>query len=163
MKFTIKAHLFVAAGLVALLGLVSPVWSQQMTKADMEILHEKIRADKKLFVAANMRLSEAEAKSFWPIYDQYQQDLAKINRKTGNLLQSYANDYRNKTLTDGKAKTLIDEFLAVQLSEAKLQGRYVPKISMALPAIKVARYLQIENKIRAVLKYDLANKVPLVK
>ncbi len=28
--------------------------------------------------------------------------------------------------------------------------------------LKVARYLQIENKIRAVIKYELADGIPLV-
>jgi hypothetical protein len=31
-----------------------------------------------------------------------------------------------------------------------------------LPVRKVVRYLQIENKIRAVVKYDIASGVPLV-
>ena len=32
-----------------------------------------------------------------------------------------------------------------------------------LPVKKAARYLQIENKIRALIKYDLASGVPLVR
>ena len=61
------------------------------------------------------------------------------------------------------AKRLIDEFVSIEQAEAKLKGSYVPKLNMVLPAKKVARYLQIENKIRAIVKYDLAGGVPLVK
>jgi len=65
-------------------------------------------------------------------------------------------------MTDDKAKRLTDEYLSIQQAEVKLQSSYVPKLNKALPATKVARYLQIENKIRAVIKYDLAATVPLV-
>ena len=128
----------------------------------MQILREKIKADKKLLVATNMELTESEAKNFWPIYEDYQKDLQKINERLGKLLQSYAADYKNKTMTDDKAKKLTDEYLSIEQAEVKLQSSYVPKLSKALPATKVARYLQIENKIRAVIKYDLAATVPLV-
>jgi hypothetical protein len=128
----------------------------------MEILRQKIKADKKLLVAADMELTESEAKGFWPIYDQYQKDLQKINRRLVGLLESYAADFRNKSLTDDGAKKLIDEAIAIEAAEASLKSTYVSKLSKVLPIRKVARYLQIENKIRAIIRYDLAQGVPLV-
>jgi hypothetical protein len=146
-----------------LLSLFSlPALAQDKPADNMQILREKIKADKKLLVAANMELTESEEKNFWPIYEDYQKDLQKINERLGKLLQSYAADYKNKTMTDEKAKKLTDEFLSIEQAEVKLKSSYVPKLSKALPATKVARYLQIENKIRAVIKYDLAATVPLV-
>jgi hypothetical protein len=130
---------------------------------NMQILREKIKADKKLVVATNMELTESEAKSFWPVYDEYQKDLQNINRRIAGLLDRYAADFHSKSLTDDKAKKLIDEALAIEQSEADLKNTYAPKLSKALPVIKVVRYLQIENKIRAVIKYDLAQGVPLVR
>jgi hypothetical protein len=88
---------------------------------------------------------------------------AKINQRIIALLENYADDARKKSLTDDKAKKLIDEAIAIDQAEANLKSGYAPKLSKALPAIKVARYLQIENKIRAVIKYDLAQGVPLVR
>jgi hypothetical protein len=111
----------------------------------------------------NMELSEAEAKAFWPIYEQYQRDLQKINQRLLGVLAGYAEDFRNKSLTDDKAKKLIDEALAIEVAEANLKSTYAPKLSKVLPIRKVARYLQIENKIRAVVKYDIASGVPLVR
>src|SRR5690242_187949 len=148
---------------VALFGFTLIVMAQDKPADNMQILHDKIRADKKLVVAANMELTESEAKNFWPIYDQYQKDLQKINQRMANLLESYADDFRNKSLTDDKAKKLIDEALAIDRAEANLKTTYAPKLSKALPIIKAVRYLQIENKIRAVVKYDLASGVPLVR
>jgi hypothetical protein len=78
------------------------------------------------------------------------------------LLESYAADFRGKSLTDEKAKKLIEEAVAIEQAEANLKSTYAPKLSKVLPARKVARYLQIENKIRAVVKYELATGVPLV-
>jgi hypothetical protein len=128
----------------------------------MQILRDKVRADKKLLVATNMELTESEATGFWPIYEQYQKDLQKINRRLADLVEGYAADFRSKSLTDDKAKKLIDESVGIELAEAKLKSEYAPKLGKVLPAKKVARYLQIENKIRAVVKYDLASGVPPV-
>ncbi len=142
----------------------APLNAAQDKPADnMQILRDKIKADKKLVVATNMELTESEAKGFWPIYEQYQKDLQKINQRIAKVLDSYADDNRKKSLTDEKAKKLIDEAVAIEQTEANLKSAYAPKLNKALPVKKVARYLQIENKIRAVVKYDLAQGVPLVK
>src|SRR5690242_12598893 len=61
--------------------------------ANMQILAEKIKADKKLVVAHNMQLSDAEAKKFWPLYDAYQKELEGINKRTGQLIVDYADAY----------------------------------------------------------------------
>ncbi len=163
MKGKIQVQLFVITLAIAMLGFVVPAWTQDRPSDNMEILREKIRADKKLLVAVNMGLTQTEAKGFWPIYEGYQTVLQKINRRIRGLLKSYAADYRNKSLTDERARKLIEEFLSIEQAEAELKSSFVPKLNKALPAKKVARYLQIENKIRAIIKYDLAAQVPLVK
>jgi hypothetical protein len=158
-KNTIGAALLVIATLA-----FAPFSVAQDKPADnMQILRDKIKADKKLVVAANMELTESEAKGFWPIYDQYQKDLQKINQRIVALLESYADDFRAKSLTDAKAKKLIDEALAIERAEADLKSAYAPKLGKVLPVRKVVRYLQIENKIRAVVKYDIVSGVPLVR
>ena len=144
------------------LAFTTPVLAQDKPADNMQILREKIKADKKLLVATNMDLTESEAKNFWPIYEEYQKDLQKINRRIVALLDSYAADFRGKTLTDDKAKKLIDEAMAIEQAEVNLKSTYAPKLGKVLPARKVVRYLQIENKIRAVVKYDIAQGVPLV-
>jgi hypothetical protein len=148
---------------VMLFGFAPLSFAQDKRADNMDILRDKIRADKKLVVATNMELSESEAKNFWPIYNEYQKDLQNINGRIVAVLESYAADFKSKSLTDDKAKQLIDEALAIDQAEANLKSTYAPKLSKALPVRKVARYLQIENKIRAVVKYDLAQGVPLVR
>src|SRR6478672_8976803 len=89
---------------IMLCGLPALSLAQDKPADNMQILRDKIKADKKLLVATNMELTESEAKDFWPIYDDYQKDLQNINQRIGKLLESYAADYKNKTMTDEKAK-----------------------------------------------------------
>ena len=79
-----------------------------------------------------------------------------------SFILSYAKDYDSNTFTDEKAKKLTAEFLGIQKAEANLQASYASKLSKVLPPKQVLRYLQIENKIRAVVKYELAMEIPLV-
>ena len=147
----------------AALGCSSYAAAQDKPADSNQILRDKLKADKKLVVAMNMELTESEAKGFWPIYEQYQKDLQKLNQRIAALIDSYADDYRKKSLTDEKAKKLINDAVGIDQAEAGLKSAYVPKLSKVLPMTKVLRYLQIENKIRALVRYDIASGVPLVR
>jgi hypothetical protein len=157
-----KVTFFVTLVAAITMWVVSPVVSQDKPADNMQILRDKIKADKKLLVSANMDLTESEAKGFWPVYEEYQKELTAINQRIGKLIESYAADYRANTLTDEKAQKLIDELVAIEKADGGLQATYAPKLSKVLPPKKVARYLQIENKIRAALKYELAANIPAV-
>jgi hypothetical protein len=162
MKKSTKVFFFVTLAAAIAIWFVSPVVAQDKPADNMQILRDKVKADKKLLVAANMELTESEAKGFWPIYEEYQKDLTSINQRIGKLIESYAADYRANTLTDEKAKTLVDEMVAIEHIDGALQSGYVSKLSKVLPPKKVARYLQIENKIRAAVKYELAGTIPVI-
>jgi len=164
MARTLRGILLAAAiGVMAFaVAFPTPVWTQDKPADNMQILLDKIKADKKLLVARNMELTESEAKSFWPVYEQYQQELANFNQRIGKLIESYAAAYRTNSLTDEKAKKLIDEMVAIGKGEAAVKEYFVPKLNQVLPPKKVARYFQIENKIRTALKYELAAEIPLV-
>jgi hypothetical protein len=158
----IKRTKLLAALFVAALG-SAPIVARCQDKPanNLEIIHEKLKADKKLIVAKYMELTESEATRFWPVYEDYQNDLGKIHERLGALLKSYAADYRGKSLTDDKAKKLLDEWIALEQDEVKQRSAFIPKVTKALPAKKAARYLQIENEYRTLLRYDLAASVPL--
>lgn len=144
------------------MSLTAPVMAQNAGTSNMEILRDKIKADKKLFVAANMQLTDAEGKAFWPIYDNYQKDLQKINARIKKTIFTYADAYNKGVVSNDTAKNLIDEALATDEAEVQFKRDYLSKILKALPAAKAARYMQIENKIRAAIKYELADGIPLV-
>ena len=129
---------------------------------NMQVLRDKVAADKKLVVSSAMELTESEAKGFWPVYEAYQKELHKINEEIATLISSYANDYNAKSLTDEKAKKLLEYYFAIEDRELKLRRSFLPKLSKVLPGRKVARYVQLENKVRALVKYELAAEIPLV-
>jgi len=143
-------------------ALVVPVMAQNTATTNMEILRQKIKADKKLVVAENLKLTDAEGANFWPVYETYQKDLQQINERLATAILRYADAYDNGPVTNEKAKQLLDEYLAIDDAEAKLKGATTPRILAALPAVKAARYIQIENKIRAAVRYELAAAIPLV-
>jgi hypothetical protein len=129
---------------------------------NMQILRDKLKADKKVLVAANMQLTDAEVTAFWPIYDAYQNDLKAINERLGNAILAYADAYKTGPISDATAKKFLDEAIAIDDAEAKLRKDYAAKLTAAIPAAKAARYLQIESKIRAAVRYEMAAAIPLV-
>lgn len=165
MKMRLVAALMFAGFVFAAM----PVLAQEAGAAagadtNMEILKEKLKADKKLLVAANMSLSEAEGKKFWPLYDAYQKDLMQLNERLAKSISAYAEAYTQGqgTIKEDTAKKLLHEVLAVEEAEVKLKRSYAEKVGKVLTATKTARCIQMENKIRAVIKYELAAQIPLV-
>ncbi|HTX98445.1 MAG TPA: hypothetical protein VMG09_00355 [Bacteroidota bacterium] len=138
-----------------------PVYAQDKPADTNQIVREKIQADKKLLVAENMELTEAEAKAFWPVYESYQKDIGKMVDRTQKLIEDYAANY--KTMTDPTAKKLLDDMIAIENDRLKLKKDYLPKFRKVLSDKKVARYYQLENKIFAVVSYEMAKVIPLVK
>ena len=148
--------------LMMVAGLTGLVLAQATDTANMEILRQKLKADKKLVIAENLKLTDAEGAAFWPVYEAHQKDLRQTNERMAKLVLSYSEAYNKGPVTDAAAKTLITEAGAINDAEARLQSAYVPKVLAVLPAAKAARYLQIENKIRAAVRYELAAGIPLV-
>jgi hypothetical protein len=155
-----KAFSIFVLGLIMSLGGM-PAFSQEKASDNMQIVIEKIHADKKLLVAENMQLTEAEAKAFWPVYKQYQDELFLLRSRTVKLIKDYSAAY--ETMNNATAKRLLDEYMAVEALGPKLRNAYLPKFRKVLPEVKVARYYQIENKIQAALVYELAAQIPLMK
>lgn len=122
---------------------------------------ERIRTEKKAWVALNMELTPAEAEKFWPVYEGYQKELNQVNTRLARVIEIYARHYRENTLTDEAARKLTEESLAVDEDELKLRKAYLPRLSKVLPARKVARYLQLEGRIHTQVRYELAANLPL--
>ena len=146
--------------LVMALGAI-PVSAQDEPADNMQIVIEKIRADKKLFVAGIMELTEAEAKTFWPVYDRYQDELFLLRARIMLLIKDYAEAY--ESMTNDTATKLLDEYMTIETLELELRRTYLAEFRRVLPEIKVVRYYQIESKIHAALMYELAANIPFMK
>ena len=156
-----KKRLTAMIVLCVLFLFIIPVCAQDKPADTNQFVMQKLQADKKLFVAENMQLSEAEAKVFWPVYDSYQKDMDKIMERTKNLIDNYAKNY--ETMTNVTAKRLTDEMLAIENDRLKLRKSYLLTFRTVLSATKVARFYQLENKSFAVMNYRAAEVIPLVK
>ena len=148
--------------LVIAATLVTPAFAEDNSSNNMEIQKQKAMADKKALVSANMNMTDAKAKGFWPIYEAYQKDLAKNNDQLAALINSYADQFKSNTLTDASAKELLTKQWAIEESEIDLRRQYLAIASTVLPTIKAARYIHIEQKLRAALRFELAKQIPLI-
>jgi Spy/CpxP family protein refolding chaperone len=132
---------------------------------DLQAMYKAVQADKKAYVASVLDLTPAEAKRFWPIYDQYQRDLDVVNRRRNVTLEGLIG--QDKPISDLYAKQLAAELIATDEVEIKarrtMQNKLMrPKPMTVLPAKKAARYLQLESQIRAVQFYGIAEQFPLI-
>jgi hypothetical protein len=164
MKKHYAAVLFAAAAMVA----TQLAWADDKIAdvTDMQALRTAVRADKKAFVASTLQLTPAEAKKFWPLYDEYQRNLDMTGRRRVVALERLIAQDRSQS--DLSAKNFANELIAVDEAELKarrtLHNRLMRGVpSRILPLKKAARYLQLESKISAIQAYDVAATVPLLK
>ena len=161
MKARIRIYPFFIVLVAMLTVFIVPSMAQEKPADNMQLVREKIKTDKKLFIAQNMNLTESEAKVFWPVYEDYQKELDKLVDKTVKLIDNYATNFQ--TMTEEAAKGLIDGYLAIETERVTFMKSFLPKFRKVLPEKKVARYYQLENKIDAVVNFGLAKQIPLVK
>ena len=152
----------IACLLTGTMLLTAPAFAQSASDTNMEILKEKLKADKKLLVAGNMDLTDAEAKQFWPVYESYQKDLDNVNKQLFKTIKDYAEAFNKGTIPNDTAKKLLGEVLSVEEQETKLKRSYAEKLEKVIPSTKVARYIQMETKIRSLIKFEMAQQIPLV-
>jgi hypothetical protein len=140
---------------------VAPAFALDPSFKSMETLREEAKADKKALTAENLKLTDTEGKAFWPIYESYQKDITKVNEKLVNLIKDYAKEYRERSLSDKKAKQLINDYMVIEEDLLNLKKSYLKKLSAVLPDKKLMTYFQMENKIQAILRFDCAINIPL--
>jgi uncharacterized membrane protein len=128
--------------------------------SDIQVLRSNIRAEKTTLVSENMKLTEAEAKGFWPVYQDYETDLSKLNDKKVALIKEYVNTYDH--VTDAEAKSLTERNLALEKQKLDLKGLYFNRLSKVVSPKTAARFLQVDNRIDLLLNVQLASEIPMV-
>ncbi|MEN6519853.1 MAG: hypothetical protein ABFD46_01695 [Armatimonadota bacterium] len=146
----------IGASILVALAIVL-AWAQ--TANEIELTKTNIQAERQQIVSDYMNLDDQEANKFWPVYNSYRSDMSKLNDRLLKAGQSFAKSYDN--MTDDQARTLLSEFQDIQARRIKLQTKYAPKFESAIGAKKTLRFYQLENKMDAVVNYDLAGAVPL--
>jgi hypothetical protein len=160
---TSQSNWLVAIGLALVAAAAVAAQTNAPATTNMDILAQAIKADKKLLVADTVSLTAQEGTAFWPIYDAYQADLQKINERLRTSIENYAKDYNAGTMTDAKAAALTSEAMAVDEALLSLKKTYVAKLNGVVPPMKIARWVQVENKVRALVNYEFAAGIPFVR
>ena len=126
----------------------------------IKLLRQDLRSAKKQFVAANMNLTVAEAEKFWPVYDQYTSEGAKLYDARVALVKDYAAKYEK--LNDADAKSLNTRSIDIDEQTSRLRQKYVPLVGKVLPGKKSALFFQIDKRLALLIDLQLASEVPLV-
>lgn len=120
-----------------------------------------MRAERKAVVGANMTLTTDEAKVFWPLYDEYEARMDKIEERHIREVREFVASY--DTLTDADATKKLDQVMGIQEARLSLQKAYIPKFRAVLSSIQTTRFFQVDAKLRALVQCQIAQMVPLAK
>ncbi len=131
------------------------------TLEDVALTRTAIQARRQAIVTAAMDLTPAESDVFWPLYRDYRNDMAKVDDRLVNLILVYASNY--ESLSDEMASTLLGDYLDIERARVDVKNVHVPRFGRALPAKKVVRFFQIDNKIDKTLQAELAADIPLTR
>ena len=128
---------------------------------ELQLTREVIGAERQAIVTRAMDLTPEEMQGFWPLYRQYRQEAAKVGDRIVALISMYAENYEG--LTDEVADKLLTEFVNIEKTRASLKAKYLPRFKKVLPAKKVARFYQLENKLDIVILNEMAESIPLAR
>ena len=134
--------------------------SHPISSQDLNLLRQDLRAKRKQLIAANLKLTDAEAARFWPVYDQYIKELIAINDKKFALIQDYADNYGK--MTDFQSLLFIRNWLQADIETTQLRQKYVPMVSKVLDGKKTATFFQLDRRIAMMLELQVASQIPLL-
>jgi hypothetical protein len=127
---------------------------------DLNLLRQDLRSKRKQLIAANLKLTDAEATKFWPVYDQYVRELIAINDKKFGLIQEYADNWGK--LTNEQSLLFIRQWLDMDIATAQLRQKYVPTVSKILDGKKTATFFQLDRRIAMMMELQVSSQIPLV-
>ena len=134
---------------------------EQVNDANIQLMRQDVRSERKKIVAANLPLTEAEAAKFWPVYDRYIAETTKVNDVRLGLLKEYAQNF--DAATEEQADSLIKRWLALDQDNAQLRLKYVPEFEKVISHKKTAMFFQIDRRVSMLIDLQLASQVPLIK
>jgi len=126
----------------------------------MEVSLEVLKTEKKAIIKELTQLAETESAVFWPLYNDYRNNLYQVRTKRVNLIMEFADNFEN--MSGEKAVEMVNSSQSIDMELLKLAKSYANKFMKILPAQKTLRYLQVENKIDALINAELALGIPLL-
>ncbi len=138
-----------------------PVYAQNNIEENAAIMRAVQTTDAKTLIAQNLKLTETQSRSFWPVYDRYEVQRAKIDERFDAVLLDYK--LSCEQLCDEKAAQLLNEWMNARHDLDELRQKYVPQFGAVIPPTKVLRLYQLEGLREAVIRVDRFKQVPLAK
>jgi hypothetical protein len=135
--------------------------SMETHKEEIELTRASIKLQKKQIIAKNMKLTSFEKDKFWKVYRAYQDKMDSVSKKRVKVITDYADTLKTGSLTDEKAMEMLNEYLSYERMRLITKQSFVDKFKKFLPSRKVARFFQIENKLEAIINFELARQIPL--
>ena len=148
-----------ALGLMLLAGAAAPAFAAEAT--DIALTRAQIQTERQEILAKAMNFTEEEALAFWPAYRDYRVDMARLGDRFVKVITEFTS--ANANLTDEQANRLLDEYLDIKAKEVSVKKKHVAAFRKILSPAKVTRFFQLENKLDAVVNFELAATVPLTK
>ncbi len=139
-----------------------PDTEQEYVQEEVELTRAAIQKDRRGIVNEYMDLTSEESQNFWPLYEQYRSEATELNDQLTKIIIDYSDSYKKQNLTGEQAQQMLSDYLALEQEKLDLREDYVTKFQQILPPIKVTRYFQLENKMDAIVNFDLAGSIPLV-
>jgi len=134
---------------------------EQVNDANIQLMRQDIRSERKQVVAANMPLTDTEATKFWPVYDRYIAETVKVNDVRFALIKEYMKS--SDTTTEEQADSFIKRWLALDQDNTQLRLKYIPEFEKVISHKKTAMFFQIDRRLSMMIELQLASQVPLVK
>jgi hypothetical protein len=138
----------------------SPGSDSQNIQAYIALLRSNVRQQKAEMMGAVMQLSAADAAKFWPIYEEYDKELAKLNDQRVANIQEYASSYNQ--MTDAKADELIQKAMSYRKQRSELLAKYYHQVKQALGGITAARFIQVEDQLLLIIDLQIDSSLPVV-
>jgi hypothetical protein len=155
-------HILIAAAALAAFGAADTALAQAANTRDQnEVLISQIQSDKRAVVLAALQLDDAQVAAFMPIYDDYQGEMKDLFARASEIINKFAANYAS--MTDDAAKDIMKDFFSVRDDRNALMKKYAKRMERALPATKVLQWVQVENKLNALLDVEAAGIVPLAR
>ncbi|MBW2713480.1 MAG: hypothetical protein JRC77_06980 [Deltaproteobacteria bacterium] len=120
-----------------------------------------IETERKVIVAANLNLTIEQGTDFWPVFEDFQVAMRKVNTQRANLIINLAKEF--DTLEGDRAQEMLKESLKIEAQRIKIKQKFIRKFNKVLPAKTVVRYFQIESKLDKIVDYELAASIPLIR
>ena len=134
--------------------------NSQNIQAYIALLRLNVRQQKAEMMGAVMQLSAADAAKFWPIYEQYDKELTKLNDQRVANIQDYASSYDQ--MTDAKADELIQKAMSYRKQQSELLAKYYEQVKQALGGITAARFIQVEEQLLLIIDLQIDSSLPVV-